>query len=55
MGKGRLILRAKKDALNGLPRMWEKRRQIQKKRQVSVWDIWKVLDKSLLPRLNKMR
>lgn len=54
MGKGRLILQAKKDALQGLPHMWEKRRRIQKQRCVSVWDIWKILDKSPLPRLNKM-
>ena len=54
LGKGRLILRAKKDALKGLPRMWEKRRWIQKQRRVSARDIWKVLDKSPLPRLGKI-
>jgi hypothetical protein len=48
-GKGRVILRAKRDAIKGLPRMWAKRKQIQRNRVVTVKDIWQVLDKRLLP------
>ena len=44
-GKGRVILRAKRDALLGLPKMWQKRREIQKHRIVSISDIWRMLDK----------
>jgi GT2 family glycosyltransferase len=44
-GKGRVILRAKYDAIGGIPRMWGKRRSIQKNRKVSVKIIWKALDK----------
>ncbi len=53
MGKGRLILKTKADAFRGLPRMWKKRRGIHRLRQASVGDIWKNLDKSLVPRLYK--
>lgn len=49
MGKGRVILRAKRDALLGLPRMFKKRRGIQKSRKVSIAQIWRVLDKRLIP------
>lgn len=48
-GQGGVILRAKRDALLGLPKMWRKRRQIQKARLASISDIWRVLDKRLLP------
>jgi GT2 family glycosyltransferase len=48
-GQGGVILRAKRDALLGLPKMWRKRRQIQKARLASIGDIWRVLDKRLLP------
>mgnify|MGYP004103030367 CR=1 FL=1 len=48
-GQGEVILRAEKDALLGLPKMWRKRQQIQKTRLASVGDIWRVLDKRLLP------
>lgn len=47
-GQGGVVLRAKRDALRGLPRIWRKRKQIQKKRVASVGDIWKRLDKNLL-------
>jgi len=49
-GKGFVILRSKLDALRGIPRMWKKRHAIQNKRKVSLRDIWRVLDKSFLPR-----
>ena len=48
-GKGRVILKAKRDALLGLPKMWRKRQQIQQQRRVSFVEIWRVLDKRLLP------
>jgi len=52
-GQGRVILRAKRDALFGLPNMWRKRQQIQKARVASIGDIWRVLDKRLLPTRSK--
>lgn len=54
-GKGSVILRAKWDALCGIPRMWEKRRDIQSHRVASVGEIWKALDKQLLPRWSQIR
>lgn len=47
-GQGRVILRAKWDAVVGIPKMWRKRHVIQQNRVASVIDIWKVLDKRLL-------
>ncbi len=44
-GQGRVVWRAKRDALLGLPKMWRKRQQIQKSRIASISDIWRVLDK----------
>jgi hypothetical protein len=52
-GQGRVILRAKRDALLGLPKMWRKRQQIQKSRIASISDIWRVLDKHLIPKIRK--
>lgn len=49
-GKGRVILRAKRDALSGLPKMWRKRREIQKGRLASVGQIWRMLDKRVCRR-----
>ena len=46
-GRGLVMFRAKRDALLGLPKMWAKRRTIQKNRRASVSSIWKVLDKGL--------
>ena len=37
-GRGLSVLRAKWDALRGLPRVWRQRRAIQKKRRVSLHD-----------------
>lgn len=53
-GQGAVILRAKRDALLGLPKMWRKRRQVQKTRVASIGDIWRVLDKRLLPMRRKI-
>jgi GT2 family glycosyltransferase len=46
-GQGRVILKSKKDALLGIPRMWRKRREIQKNRVGSTGTIWKALDKRI--------
>ncbi|MBX9849334.1 MAG: glycosyltransferase family 2 protein [Hyphomonadaceae bacterium] len=48
-GQGAVILRAKRDALLGLPKMWRKRQQLQKTRVASIRDVWRMLDKRLLP------
>ena len=47
-GRGGVILRAKRDAWLGLPKMWRKRQHIQKSRVVSVGEIWRQLDKRLI-------
>ncbi len=49
IGKGRLIIRSKKDAIKGIPVMLKKRRTIQKNRRSSIYDIWRVLDKRVFP------
>lgn len=48
-GRGRVILRAKRDALSGLPQMLKKRQIIQRNRKASVMSIWQRLDKRWLP------
>ncbi|MGR8941288.1 MAG: glycosyltransferase family 2 protein [Gammaproteobacteria bacterium] len=48
-GKGKIIMRAKLDAIKGIPKMWQKRRKIQQCRTASIAEIWRVLDKRLLP------
>ena len=45
-GQGRVILKAKRDAVLGLPAIWRKRTQIQTRRAVSPRVIWQLLDKS---------
>jgi GT2 family glycosyltransferase len=49
LGKGKIILRAKRDAIQGVPKMWKKRKSIQHNRKASVNEIWRVLDKRLFP------
>jgi GT2 family glycosyltransferase len=46
-GQGKVILRAKWDAIKGIPRMWRKRCNIQTSRRASIMDIWRILDKRL--------
>ncbi len=48
-GQGRVILRAKKDAIKAIPLMWRKRIKIQANRSVSFRDLLGVMDKGLLP------
>jgi len=45
-GQGRVIFKAKRDALSGLPAIWRKRTQIQTRRAVLPRVIWQLLDKS---------
>jgi len=54
-GQGRIILRAKWDAIKGIPLMWQKRRDIQKNRRASAGEIWKALDKRFLPGIRQIR
>ena len=48
-GKGLVMLRAKRDAIKGLPKMWAKRKQIQSSRVATIKNIWQILNKRLLP------
>jgi len=48
-GRGGVILRAKRDALLGLPKMWRKRKTIQSTRIATVREIWRYLDKQIVP------
>jgi len=46
-GQGAVIFRAKRDAVLGLPKMWNKRRQVQRNRVVSWRAILNVMEKGL--------
>jgi len=46
-GRGGPVLRAKRDALRGLPLAWRKRREIQRRRTASARAIWQSLHKGL--------
>ena len=46
-GQGVVILKAKKDALAGIPRMWRKRHDIQANRIAGIGMVWKTLDKRI--------
>jgi GT2 family glycosyltransferase len=47
-GRGGVILRAKRDALLNLPKMWRKRQRIQNIRVVSTGETWRQLDKLMI-------
>jgi GT2 family glycosyltransferase len=49
-GQGAVVLRAKRDACLGLPKMWRKRQAIQNMRVATVIDIWRQLNKSFIGR-----
>jgi hypothetical protein len=51
LGQAATILRSKRDAVFGLPKMWRKRQRIQRTRVAAVSEIWRVLDKRLFRRL----
>ena len=48
-GRAGVILRAKRDALLGLPKMWRKRQHIQKTRVASIGEVWRQLNKLVIP------
>jgi len=48
-GKAMVILTAKIDAIKGIPSIWKKRKSVQKIRKATLLDIWRVLDKRILP------
>ena len=47
-GQGRVILRAKWDAIKGLPRVWAQRKAIQAKRKVGVWELRRLMARGWL-------
>lgn len=53
-GKGRVIFRAKLDAIKNMPQTWIKRKQIQSTRVATIQEVWNILDKHLFP-LKKAR
>jgi GT2 family glycosyltransferase len=48
-GQGKVILRAKWDAIKGIPKMWRKRQLIQSTRIATVSEIWRLMDKRIIP------
>ena len=48
-GRGRVIWRAKWDALRGIGGAWRKRRAIQSQRAATMWELWLAMDHSLRP------
>jgi len=48
-GQGRIIWRAKCDAIKGLPKMWRKRQLVQSTRIATVREIWRLMDKQIIP------
>lgn len=46
-GQSSIYLRAKKDAIKGLPRVWRQRKDIQKMRKISLWRLMRSFDYSL--------
>lgn len=48
-GHGRTILRAKWDAVKDLPKMWRKRRLIQSSRITQLNEIWRLMNKKIIP------
>lgn len=47
-GQSRVIVRAKWDAIKGMPKVWAERQKIQARRVAKVKDIWRVLDKRVI-------
>ncbi|HNY49120.1 MAG TPA: glycosyltransferase family 2 protein [Smithella sp.] len=52
-GQGKVILKAKRDALYGIPSMWKKRGVIQRNCQASAMEIWHILNKSIVPKVGQ--
>lgn len=51
-GRWRVILKAKWDAIKGIPRMWRKRNVIQARRVVGAWELRRLMEKGF-PRLKR--
>lgn len=47
-GRGTAILRGKLDAVRGMSRVLQKRRQIQRSRTASTWQIWRAMNRDVL-------
>ncbi len=47
-GQGKVIIRAKWDAVKGLPHMWGKRKSIHSSFRVSIPSLWKIINKCLI-------
>ena len=47
-GQGGVLLRAKWDAVRGLPRCWRQRAALQSRRRVSCWRLWRMMSHGLL-------
>ncbi len=47
-GQGRTILKAKWDAIKGLPRIWRARKRVQSTRRVGAWELRRTMAKGLL-------
>ncbi len=54
-GQGNVILKAMKNAMMGIPAMWKKRHPIQANRVISIGDVWRLLDKRILPPIHSYR
>lgn len=50
-GKAKVIFQAKWDALKNLPRIWSKRKYIQVQRQISIINLWGVMEKGFSKKL----
>ncbi len=46
-GQGRIIVKAKWDAIRGIPKTWIKRKRVKASRIALIKDIWQILDKSI--------
>jgi len=47
-GQGKIIIKAKYDALLGIPKMWKKRHFIQNSKKISSLKVWSLLHKKLI-------
>jgi GT2 family glycosyltransferase len=47
-GQGRILCKAKWDALRDLPRVWRQRKSIQSRRRVTSWELRRLMSKGLL-------
>ena len=54
-GRGKLIARAKWEALKGLPTVWKKRRQVQSEKQLSALRFARLLEWNPIAPLVKLR